>query len=312
MNDRIILELTRLADLERNHHQFKYRAYMNAINSIKSFPVPITRTEQIASLPGIGKSIYGKIEALMGQRVIDKEDQQQDTAIELMGLLLQIYGVGEKKAKELIYDHKIQSLLDLRQRPELLNAKQQLGLKYYDQLLERIPYKEMLLHERFLGRIWGRDELTRGIKFRYEIVGSFRRKRPTSGDIDILVTFEEGAGLMEKLIGALRRAKYVVETLAEGSKKFMGICRLPHLGARRIDLIWAAPGEYPFALFYFTGSDRYNRFVREEARRRGYRLNERSMEAVSEEARQRVMPIFKNEKDITDFLGLPYLRPEER
>lgn len=306
------MELSRLADLERNHHQFKYRAYMNAINTIKSFPVPITRTEQIASLPGIGKSIYGKIEALMGQIGIDKEDQQQDSAIELMGLLLQIYGVGEKKAKELIYDHKIQSLLDLRQRPELLNAKQQLGLKYYDQLIERIPYKEMLLHESFLGRIWGRDELTRGMGFRYEIVGSFRRKRPTSGDIDVLLSFEEGVNLMGELVGALRRANYLVETLAEGSKKFMGISRLPHLGARRIDLIWAAPREYVFALFYFTGSERYNRMVREQASRMGYRLNERALEGVREETRGKGIPIFMEERDITDFLGLPYLRPEER
>ena len=49
----------------------------------------------------------------------------------------------------------------------------------------------------------------------------------------------------------------------------MGICRLPNQTPRRIDIIWCSREEYPFALFYFTGSDKYNRRVREIAHKKG-------------------------------------------
>jgi len=312
MNDRIILELSKLAEKEKFHHQFKFKAYLKAIQSLKNFPDPISTIQQVANLPGIGKGIQEKIQEILETGQLTLSPPPLDPKQELLQQLLQIYGVGEKKAKELIDSHKIQSLLELRDRTELLNEKQQIGLKYYDHLLERIPHQEMLVHEKFIRGAWSGDIYGQDLVFDFEIVGSFRRRAKTSGDIDILVTFDSSQNLLPRLIFILRRQKYILETLAEGSKKFMGICKLPYLTPRRIDIIWTAPEEYPFALFYFTGSDQYNRRVREVAHRQGWKLNERGIIPMTVETRELTLPDFRTERDITDFLGLPFVPPENR
>lgn len=308
MNELIIQELQKLADKEKTH-PFKYKAYCKAISTLSTFPSQIISADQVSDLPGIGKGIQEKIALILenGQLTITPDPRQ-----EIFSALLNIYGVGEKKANELIDKHHVLSLADLKKNPALLNEKQRLGLKYYSQLLERIPHQEMVLHQKFIRNIWENDPHSEKLTYTFEIVGSFRRKCPTSGDIDILITFDPSQNILPRLVFTLRRNNYIIETLAEGPKKFMGICRLPRLTPRRIDIIWTPPDEYPFALFYFTGNDKYNRAVRDHAKRLGYRLNEKSLEPITPDAKKTPLPIFQTEKDITDFLQLPYLSPEQR
>ena len=65
---------------------------------------------------------------------------------------IEISGVGPKKAKELV-QAGFTSIEGLRQTPnlnELLNDKQLIGLKYYEDILERIPQKEIDIHNKVL------------------------------------------------------------------------------------------------------------------------------------------------------------------
>lgn len=305
-NSIIINSLQLLSQKERGNI-FKHKAYENAIKVIEGMP-PIQSVGDVDGVAGIGKGIREKIGLILDGKFVEPEREK-----EIYEVLINIYGVGEKKAKELIEKEGICDLLTLKQRQdELLNEKQKIGLKYYEPLLLRIPYNEMTLHDRFIRGIWGNDYYCQGYNFDFEVVGSYRRKELTSGDIDILITFEESLNLLGRLVYSLRRNKYVIETLAEGGKKFMGICKLPGGVPRRIDIIWCSREEYPFALFYFTGSEKYNRRVREIAAKKGYRLNEKELVAVSPKTGKLELPIFEMEKDITDFLGLPYLEPNLR
>jgi len=306
-NSKIIKNLGLLAEKEKNH-PFKLKAYKNAIREIEKLDFEIMDEEDISGIPGIGKGIKEKINLILEDKFI-APDAEKD----ILGMFQNIYGVGEKKAKELIDIHKVSNLLDLKARQdELLNDKQKIGLKYYDPLLERIPHGEMILHHKFIKGIWNNDHQCKGFRFVFEIVGSYRRGELSSGDIDVLITFDESLNLMSRLVYTLRKNNYVIETLAEGPKKFMGICRLPGQTPRRIDIIWCSREEYPFALFYFTGSERYNRMVREWANKKGYRLNEKKLVPITESTGMVKMPIFEKEKDITDFLGLEYLEPCKR
>lgn len=305
MNEKIIYNLSLLADKEKSH-PFKHKAYKNAITSLENYTSEITSSSQISHLPGIGKGIQEKIDQILNN-TFEPPNQENDT----LKMFTNIYGVGEKKAKELIEKHSILDLLTLKSKQnEVLNDKQRIGLKYYNHLLQRIPHTEMLLHNKFINTIWMNDSHCNTFKFKYEMVGSYRRKEMTSGDIDILITFEESLNLMSRLVYVLRRNNYVIETLAEGPKKFMGICRLPNQTPRRIDIIWCSREEYPFALFYFTGSDKYNRRVREIAHKKGLKLNEKNIQYIMGEKKE--LPDFLTERDITDFLGLPYLEPQDR
>ena len=306
MNEKIIINLSLLADKEKKH-PFKYKAYVNAINIIKEMP-EIINIEQLDNIAGIGKGIKEKINLILKDEFVAPETEK-----DIVTIFTNIYGIGEKKAQELVNEHKVFDLLTLKTRQdELLNDKQKIGLKYYYPLLERIPHNEMILHHKFIKNIWNNDYHCNGFKFKFEIVGSYRRKEVSSGDIDVLITFEESLNLMSRLIYTLRRNNYIIETLAEGPKKFMGICRLPNQTPRRIDIIWCSREEYPFALFYFTGSESYNRYVREWAHKKGFKLNEKRLVPIVNATQNVKMPYFETEKDIVDFLGLEYLEPHLR
>ena len=65
------------------------------------------------------------------------------------------------------------------------------------------------------------------------------------------------------------------EHLAYGDKKYNGICKLGRLGkSRRIDIMYTKPNEYPFAILYFTGSDSFNKEMRQKCLKKGLSLNE--------------------------------------
>lgn len=302
----IINELAKVAKIHKSSNNFKYRAYLNAINTIDQLEFNITNIDQLNNLKGIGKGIRKKIEdILIYGKIMDEISHRQD----IINLFMNIYGVGEKKAKELYDKNGIEDLQTLKDNQYvLLNEKQRIGLKYYHPLLKRIPKKEINVHKKMISKLWMNDLNNIPKLFKFEIVGSYRRESETSGDIDILITYDEHLCLMPKLIDELLRANYMIEILAEGEKKFMGICKLPNLSPRRIDILWTSPSEYPFALLYFTGNDNYNRNMREFANKKGYKLNEKRLISLH----NKKVPIFKSEEEICNFLGLPYLHPSQR
>lgn len=307
MNEKIIANLKLLAEKEKSH-PYKHRAYLKGIQSLQSYPDQINTPKDVEHLPGIGKGILEKIEKILDETFIAPNEEE-----EILTMFKNIYGIGDKKANELFYKNNITDLTTLQlHQDKFLNEKQKIGLKYYYPLLERISFTEMQLHHKFIYNIWKNDTHSNPYKFTFEMVGSYRRQSSTSGDIDILITFEESLNLLPRLIFTLRRNNYIIETLAEGPKKFMGICRLPQHTPRRIDIIWTSREEYPFALLYFTGSDNYNRYVREHANKLGYRLNERQLLPITEQTKNKQLPHFETEKDIIEFLGLSYKEPKER
>ena len=101
---------------------------------------------------------------------------------------------------------------------EYLNDVQIKGLKYYDEILKRIPYKEIEKHEIYLKNILSKiDE-----KSELTIAGSYRRKMKDSGDIDVLIK-AKNKNIYEEFINKLIEDKYIVETLAFGQKNIWHI-----------------------------------------------------------------------------------------
>ena len=74
--------------------------------------------------------------------------------------------------------------------------------------------------------------------------------------------------------------------------------------------MYTKPDEYPFAVLYFTGSSEFNQRMRSEVLARDLSLNEYSLKDVK--TKKKVEHVFKNEKDIFDYLGYKYLKPEDR
>lgn len=150
------------------------------------------------------------------------------------------------------------------------------------------------------------------------MVGSYRRGAKDSGDIDVLMTLpanvatSEGAKAFQQLCEKLVSIGYITDILALGDKKCMAVCRYDKDSpARRIDLLVTHQEEYPFAILYFTGSDKFNIAMRKHALDQGYTMNEHGLKKVREEAPD-IPTTMKDERAIFSFLKYPYVAPTER
>jgi DNA polymerase beta len=227
----------------------------------------------------------------------------------ILGIKLKgIYGVGPAKITELMT--KIKDFEELREHPELLkllNDKQRIGLKYYDQMNLRIPMAEGKQHYKSV-----KNMLDASIEF--EFVGSFRRKNKDMGDIDILIKKKDGGSgiVLKDIIKRFVDEKYVIEKLALGNNKFMGLCKLsPELPVRRIDILLADPSHYYFALLYFTGSYNFNIYMRKVALSKGLSLSEYGFKDSKGNLMDTTDTIH-SEEDIFAYLDIPYTSPHKR
>ena len=303
------LDILRRISVTEDAGVFKARVYAAAIKTVSALPC----IRAIEDLPasqkgdGLGKEVRIKIAKIIEHGHLEINPKARELAVALEQIQ-GIYGVGPKKAQDLVAAGHT-SIPALRAAatadPTLLNKNQQIGLRYYEQLLKRIPRSEMEIHVARL--MAAKPASLEGI-----VVGSYRRGRPDSGDIDMLIRtakkeVDVGAALAE-FVGALKATGYIREVLAQGDHKCMAICQCSDTG-RRLDILVTAPEEFPFAVFYFTGSDTFNVRVRSLAQEKGFTLNEHALTHVR--SGKQVGGI-RTEKDIFNALGIEWRDPPMR
>jgi DNA polymerase/3'-5' exonuclease PolX len=304
----IIDNLKILADYEKlNKEPFKARAYSKVIDSIELFEGPINNMDDIKNINGIGEKINAKIRELIDTgKMSAVERALNDPRFSLQKKLGKLYGVGPVKINELM--EKINAFEDLYEHPELLNEKQKIGLKYYNDMNMRIPMSEGKKHYKIIDTIF--KKVYKDIEF--ELVGSYRRQNKDMGDIDILIKNRDDLNV-KKLVSELTKGGYIIETLASGKSKFMGLCKLlPELPARRIDILIADPSYYYFALLYFTGSYSFNIYMRRIALEKGYSLSEYGIKNNNTKKFIDTADIINSEEDIFKYLAIPYVPPNKR
>jgi DNA polymerase/3'-5' exonuclease PolX len=233
-------------------------------------------------------------------------------------------------AAEKLYNKGITTIAQLTDAFEhdskILNNKQAIGVKYFNDLQQRIPREEMDSWNKFFEvrlklTIENMKIKPSGIKM--QLVGSYRRGAETSGDIDILLTSDdqtEGKKLMTTFVKELLITDNLNKSLvfSSGQTKFMGLGKIENY-YRHIDIFYYSQKEYPFALLFSTGPGQFNIEMRADAIKKGYSLSEKELmnkngTQVTEE--EYLSDIEKNyptdEKDIFDFLGLVYVEPKDR
>lgn len=309
------LDILRKRDIS-NKEIFKARAYGKVLTQIKNLDTPIRSYEDVLNINGIGEKISEKIKEILETGMLESANKAKKLYnLDALDAFQNIYGVGPNKANELIKMGftTIEDLkTEIKSNPKLLNDKQKIGLKYYEDLLERIPHHEIIEHSDILYSLL-LDEME---EYKLEVVGSFRRKADTSGDIDVLIRVppnthsSDATNMLDLYVKMLEGFGYIKEILALGDKKCMAISAIYNGRPRRLDLLMTPYDEYAYALLYFTGSDRFNVAFRQYALNVGYSLNERGLTKMGLDVKD--VPIMRTEKDIFTFLGLRYIEPVMR
>ena len=302
-----------LKQRKKKNEIWAIRAYTKALESLKLYENPIYTCNDLENIKGIGKSIKEKIQEIFDNGIITELAELSDENVnesKVLEELAHIAGIGDVKANDLYTKNNIRSIEDLRNNQHLLNDKQVIGLKYYEDITKRISRVELQKHSILIKSI-----IDKYPNVEFEIAGSYRRLEKTSGDIDVLITHKnDDITVFKRIIDEFIETNYIKDILAYGKKKFMGFCKLKnHKIARRLDILYTAPVQYPFALLYFTGSHGNNVIMRVYALTKGYSLNEYGLTYSTGPKKGKYVDYpFRTEKDIYDFLKLKYVKPEDR
>lgn len=219
---------------------------------------------------------------------LSQEAIDQIGKFDLIQKLETVHGIGPVAAKKIAmrneepYINSISDLIEyarplptdlkiLKKQEIKLNPDTVLALKHYYDLQQRIPRDEIDRYKEVLDEImeekYGDDET-----IKYEIVGSYRRAKLHSGDIDIIINNKEAYAY---LVEQLQTRNISQGFLTQGPIKTYLISKItPNDFARRMDIMYSPSHEYPFAILYFTGSKEFNTYQRSVALSKGWSLNE--------------------------------------
>ncbi|XP_016498805.1 DNA polymerase lambda-like isoform X1 [Nicotiana tabacum] len=301
-------------------------SYYKAIPVIEKLPFKIESANQVKHLPAIGKSMQDHIQEIVTTGKLSKlEHFEKDEKVKTISLFGEVWGIGPATALKL-YEKGHRTLDDLRNEDSLTHS-QRLGLKYFDDIQSRIPRHEVEEMERLLQKI-GEEILPSVIVV---CGGSYRRGKSSCGDMDIVITHADGKshiGFLPKFVKRLKDMKFLREDLVfsvhstegtdSGVDTYFGLCTYPGRELRhRIDFKVYPRDIYAFGLIAWTGNDVLNRRLRLLAESKGFHLDDTGLfpathGAGGKRTKGSASLKFDTEKQVFDFLGFPWLEPNER
>jgi DNA ligase (NAD+) len=310
LNEQIIDMLEKLSNIMiKQGEPFRSRAYQKAQETIISCSTDITSSNLnvvLKGLPNIGPTIMEKLNEFISKGTLDIIERDKNNPI---NMFCDVYGIGPKKAKELV-DVGITTIQQLRNNANtILNDTQKVGLNYYEDILKRIPRSEIDSYNTIFATVFHQNPNIFN-NSKYEIVGSYRRGAENSGDIDVIIT-STNSNIFVNFVDFLIKQKIIIEVLSRGTSKCLVITKInANACARRVDFLFTSPEEYPFAVLYFTGSKIFNTVMRRHALNMGLTMNEHGICFV--ETKNKVAETFNNERDIFKYLSMEYKEPWER
>ena len=308
-NEKFIEVLEKLSNIMlKQGETFRARAYQKAQEFIMSYPNNIQNLNELKGKPNIGPAVLEKLEEFISTGTLKLIEREKNNPV---NILSDVYGIGPKKAQELV-EQGITTIEQLRaNQKQLLNDTQIVGLKYYEDILKRIPRQEIEEYNNLFKNIF-KDQI-KNPNSSYEIVGSYRRRAADSGDIDVILTSNSSV-FFTTFIDILIKQKIIVEVLSRGPSKCLVIARInPSSTARRVDFLYTTKEEYPFSILYFTGSKIFNTVMRNQALTMGLTMNEHGLYKLENKKKaEKVDYNFETERDIFKYLNMEYKEPWER
>ncbi|HEX4959380.1 MAG TPA: DNA polymerase/3'-5' exonuclease PolX [Thermoanaerobaculia bacterium] len=311
---RILEEVADVLEI-RNENPFRIRAYRNAVRTVEGLTTPLRKWvaegRPLTDLQGIGKEMANHITEMVETGTLGFRDELLAEIPRSLIELMRLPNLGPKKAKKVYDELKIGSVdeLEAAAKEGRIAAIPGFGAKSQEKILAgiadyRLHGSRFLLPaaERFVEPLLGYLRETPELE-RLEVAGSYRRRKETIGDVDLLAIASQPVPVMERF----RSYPQVDKVLNAGDTKSTVV-----LGSGlQVDLRVVPADCYGAALVYFTGSKEHNVKLRRRAVEKGLRISEYGV-FREEPGGEGEWIAGREEADVYATVGLPWVAPEMR
>lgn len=320
-NVEIAVLLREVADLLeiQGANPFRIRAYRNAVRTVEAETASLARRveagEDLTQLAGIGKEMASHIAEIVDTGTLAVRDELLDEVPGELVELMHIPNLGPKRARQLWDELGVTSVdaLEAAATEGRVARLSGFGAKSQEKVLAGIA--EYRRHRaRF--RLGDADRWIEPLLAwlgespdveRLEVAGSYRRRRETVGDLDLLAVVPDEAR-REAFAERFTRYPQAESVLMAGARR----ASIALASGLQVDLRIVAPESYGAALVYFTGSKEHNIALRKRAVSRSLHLSEYGVFRETEGTGEPQRVTGDDERSVYGALGLAWIPPELR
>ncbi len=312
VNQTITTVFNEIADLleVEEANPFRVRAYRNAASVVEGMTEGIdamlARGADLTELPSIGTDLAAKMREIVETGTCAMLNRVRAEVSPSIVQLLQLPGLGPKRARVLQHELGIATLDELAQAAiaHQIRELHGFGPQSEQRLLEAVNAR-LERHRRY-GLVVAKpcaEALTRyllasGTVEQLVVAGSYRRGLDTVGDLDLLATSRHPARFIEYFV----HDKEVASRISAGTTRASVVLK----SGMQIDLRVVQPDAFGAALVYFTGSKPHNIALRKLAQAQGLKINEYGV------FREKKRVAGETEESVYRAIGLPWICPELR
>lgn len=292
---------------------FRVRAYREAARVIGGEAEPLAAKvdegDGLEELPGIGKDLAQKIRDLVKTGTTGLYEELKKKFPSGLVELTDVQGLGPKRVRAVFDTLGIKSRAELEQAAKAGRIRDLPGFgeKLEQKILKSLEHAQADLGRTLLAGAWPvaqaiaeRLRKVAGVS-EVEIAGSFRRRKESVGDLDVLACATQSEPVMKAFVSHPE----VADILGQGETKSSVKLR----SGLQVDLRVVPRESYGAALLYFTGSKAHNIELRRIAIEKGLTLNEYGLfRGGSDGARV----AGRTEEEVYQELGLAWIPPELR
>jgi len=293
---------------------FRIQSYEKIIKQLKKIP-KITSVNNLTKVEGLGQKSKNKIEEILQTNKLKQHNniKKNLNKIKVLKNFQNIYGIGNVQSKKLIVQG-VKNINNLKKKVKsskiILPNYQKLYLQHINNLKQKIPKNEITKITKTLKSDLKKNKINVSLLN----AGSYAMKKEYSSDIDIILLFKKEKynyeTIKEKYKEILIKNKYFVGQLLNGNEKDIYLFKLNKQSkVMQMDVAYVEEKHKYFYILYFSSSRDFSKKIRLIASKKGYKLNEKGLYNKSGKLID-FQP--KSEKDIFDFLEIPYIKPENR
>ncbi len=302
-------EIADLLELQEGN-QFRIRSYRNAARIVRDLSRRLEDMvedgEDLTDLPNIGRGTAEKIAEILKTGTCERVEDLRQQVPSGLTQLMRVPDLGPRKSMSLYQELGIQDLEGLREACQEGKVRELegfgekteqnilKGIKTLEATAGRILLREAIGHVEALGRHLDGIEAVE----RWEVAGSFRRRKETVGDLDILVQASDREQATDNILDY----GSIDEVMSRGKERVS--VRLD--SGLQVDFRYFVPEAFGAALLYFTGSKAHNISVRQRAVDRGWKLNEYGL------FKDENLLAGKSEESVYQRLNMAWVPPEMR